>query len=36
LTGIGHPVSEARLVELKGIEEPVQLHTIEWRSQTGS
>jgi class 3 adenylate cyclase len=36
LTGIGHPVSEARWVELKGIEEPVQLHTIEWRSQTGS
>jgi class 3 adenylate cyclase len=29
--GIGHPVSEPRSVELKGIEEPVQLYTVDWR-----
>jgi class 3 adenylate cyclase len=28
---IRHPVAEPRLVELKGIDEPVQLHTIDWR-----
>jgi class 3 adenylate cyclase len=29
--GIGHPVSEPRSVELKGIEEPVELYTVDWR-----
>jgi class 3 adenylate cyclase len=36
LTGARYPVSEPRSVELKGIEETVQLHTIDWRSQPGS
>jgi class 3 adenylate cyclase len=31
--GIGHPVSEPRSVELKGIEEPVELYTVDWRPQ---
>jgi class 3 adenylate cyclase len=30
-TDVRHPVSEARLVELKGIEEPVALRTVDWR-----
>jgi class 3 adenylate cyclase len=29
--GMGHPVSEPRSVELKGIEKPVELYTVDWR-----
>jgi class 3 adenylate cyclase len=33
-TGVRHPVSEARMAELKGIETAVALHTVDWRTST--
>jgi class 3 adenylate cyclase len=30
--GIRHPVSEARSVDLKGIDTPVRLHTVDWKA----
>jgi class 3 adenylate cyclase len=32
VTGLRHPVSGPRSVELKGIEGPVQIHTVDWRA----
>lgn len=33
--GIPHPVSDQRAVELKGIEEPVMLHAVDWKAIAG-